>query len=110
MICSFLAILAHLSSPVLCRDELTKKSDGSALQKSKTIHFMLKCLCIEIFGAVFIPGSQYLVFPEYFEVSMLNSMHGMIYNFIETITYLDPFFADQRFSTMTSHKGHEEQT
>ena len=32
------------------------------------LQYILNCLCIEIFDAVFIPESQYLVFPEYFDV------------------------------------------
>ena len=42
--------------------------------------------------------------------SMQNSVHGKIDNFIEKITYLDPFFSDQRFQSVTSHKGHVKQT
>ena len=37
-------------------------------------------------------------------------MHGEIYNFIEKITYLDQFFSDQRFQSVTSHKGHAKET
>ena len=32
------------------------------------VGLVLKCLYIEIFGAVFISESQYSVFPEYFDV------------------------------------------
>ena len=34
--------------------------------------------------------------------SMKNFVHGEI----EKITYLDQFFSDQRFQSVTSHKGH----